>query len=77
MTAPLADLRDALDAAVADVAGDVQPKSAPAIERPRQAEHGDYATNAAMMLARPLGEPPRDVARRASPRRSPSSSATS
>jgi arginyl-tRNA synthetase len=64
MSAPLAGLRDALDAAVADVAGDVQPKSAPAIERPRQAEHGDYATNAAMMLAGPLGAPPRDVATR-------------
>ena len=40
-------------------------KSAPSLERPRQAEHGDYATNAALMLAKPVGRPPREVAERA------------
>lgn len=32
------------------------------IERPRNPEHGDYATNVAMRLAKPAGMPPREVA---------------
>ena len=32
------------------------------IERPRNRDHGDYATNIAMILARPAGMSPRDVA---------------
>ncbi|MDO4904064.1 MAG: arginine--tRNA ligase [Lautropia sp.] len=36
----------------------------PALERPRQAGHGDLATNLAMQLARPLKRPPREVAQR-------------
>ena len=32
------------------------------VERPRQREHGDYATNVALVLAKPLGKPPRAVA---------------
>ncbi|HKJ92529.1 MAG TPA: arginine--tRNA ligase [Longimicrobiales bacterium] len=32
--------------------------------RPRNPEHGDVATNLAMILARPLGQPPRDIAGR-------------
>ena len=32
------------------------------IERPRNPEHGDYATNVAMRLAKPAGLPPRQVA---------------
>jgi arginyl-tRNA synthetase len=32
------------------------------VERPRVREHGDYATNAAMRLAKPAGRPPREVA---------------
>ena len=35
---------------------------APMLERPRDAAHGDWATNAAMLLAKPLGRKPRDVA---------------
>ena len=34
----------------------------PSLERPRQAEHGDLATNLAMQLARALKKPPRVVA---------------
>ncbi len=65
MTEPLADLRAALDAAVADVAGEGgPPPTPPALDRPRQAEHGDYATNAAMLLTKRLGQPPREIARR-------------
>lgn len=32
------------------------------IERPKQVEHGDYASNLAMQLARPLRKSPRDIA---------------
>jgi len=32
------------------------------IERPRSREHGDYATNVALQLARSAGRPPREVA---------------
>ena len=34
----------------------------PALEAPKSREHGDYATNVAMVLAKPLGKPPRLVA---------------
>ncbi|HEU4490438.1 MAG TPA: arginine--tRNA ligase [Jiangellales bacterium] len=57
-------VRDALAAAVA--AGEVAlPDGPPAqvrIERPRSKEHGDYATNLAMQLARPAGMAPRPLA---------------
>ena len=32
------------------------------IERPKNREHGDYATNVALQLAKPAGRPPREVA---------------
>jgi arginyl-tRNA synthetase len=32
------------------------------VERPRQRGHGDYATNVALLLAKPLGRSPREVA---------------
>src|SRR5688500_9851439 len=32
------------------------------LERPREVAHGDWATNLAMLLARPLKEKPRDIA---------------
>ena len=32
------------------------------MERPRNQEHGDYATNVALQLAKPAGTPPREVA---------------
>ena len=35
---------------------------APTLERPKKAGFGDYATNAAMLLAPRAGVPPRDVA---------------
>jgi len=34
------------------------------LERPRRAEFGDYSTNAALLLAPGLGQPPREVAER-------------
>ncbi|BEP11823.1 arginine--tRNA ligase [Acidothermaceae bacterium B102] len=33
-----------------------------AVERPKQREHGDYSTNIALVLAKPAGRPPREVA---------------
>jgi arginyl-tRNA synthetase len=33
-----------------------------ALERPRNPEHGDWATNVALTLAKPLGRPPRQIA---------------
>ncbi len=35
---------------------------APVLERPRDPAHGDWATNVAMLLAKPLGRKPRDIA---------------
>ncbi|MFL5910138.1 MAG: arginine--tRNA ligase, partial [Gaiellaceae bacterium] len=32
------------------------------VERPRSREHGDYATNVALRLAKPAGRPPQEVA---------------
>jgi len=37
-------------------------RNAPTLERPKKAGFGDYATNAAMLLAPKAGAPPRDVA---------------
>jgi arginyl-tRNA synthetase len=34
----------------------------PVLERPRDPSHGDWATNVAMTLAKPLGKKPRDIA---------------
>jgi arginyl-tRNA synthetase len=40
---------------------DVVPESV-TVERPRNPEHGDYATNLALQIAKRLGVPPRDLA---------------
>jgi arginyl-tRNA synthetase len=32
------------------------------VERPRSKDHGDYATNVALQLAKPAGRPPREIA---------------
>ena len=32
------------------------------VERPKNKDHGDYATNVAMLLSKPAGRPPREVA---------------
>jgi arginyl-tRNA synthetase len=61
MTGPVEDLRAAVLAAAAEIG---TAKSEPTLERPRQAGHGDFSTNAAMLLAKSVGAPPRDVAER-------------
>ena len=41
--------------------------SAVTVEPPRDAGHGDMATNAAMVLAKPAGQKPRDIAEALAP----------
>jgi arginyl-tRNA synthetase len=62
---PLSQLRDAVQAASGAIAGgNGRARTPPTLERPKKAGFGDYATNAAMLLAPVAGAPPRDVAAR-------------
>jgi arginyl-tRNA synthetase len=62
---PLDDLRAAVEAAAADLRNGAAPSGpAPTLERPKRADHGDYSTNAAMLLAPALKSAPRDIAGR-------------
>ena len=47
-----------------EAAGDAGEPPEFALEVPRNPEHGDFACNAAMLLARRLGRPPREIAAR-------------
>ncbi|MGI9330155.1 MAG: arginine--tRNA ligase, partial [Gammaproteobacteria bacterium] len=51
-----------LATAVADLPGLEGTPPAPVIERARDAQHGDYASNIAMQLAKPLRRKPREIA---------------
>ena len=63
MQTPLSALRSAVQDASAAVAGsDGAPRIRATLERPKKAGFGDYATNAAMLLAPLAGGSPRDVA---------------
>jgi arginyl-tRNA synthetase len=55
----LGDLADRIRAALA--AADL-PEIDPALERPKQADHGDWATTAPLRLAKPAKRPPREIA---------------
>jgi arginyl-tRNA synthetase len=61
-----ADVSAAIVAAIrAAVAAGELAVDAPAevtVERPKNKDHGDYATNTALQLAKPAGRPPREVA---------------
>lgn len=62
---PVSELREAVLAAAAALGGsgaEVRNGGAPNLERPKRAGQGDYATNAAMLLAPRLGAPPREIA---------------
>jgi arginyl-tRNA synthetase len=64
---PFAHFKAVLDAALADLTRDgVLPPDLDlgriVVEPPRDPAHGDITTNAAMILAKPAGKPPRDIA---------------
>jgi arginyl-tRNA synthetase len=61
---PIADLRSAMSDASRALRDGESTGPEPTLERPPKAELGDYSSNAAMLLAAPLGENPRDVAAR-------------
>jgi arginyl-tRNA synthetase len=65
---PVTDLRAAVEAAARALAdgGPAATAKSPTLERPKQADHGDYATNAALLLAPLLKTSPREVAERLS-----------
>ena len=60
------ELKQLLERAVDDIARDVEQELPEGfmvrLERPRQAGHGDWATNIAMQLAKPFGMKPRELA---------------
>jgi arginyl-tRNA synthetase len=58
---PFEELRAAVLEAAAEIG---EASSEPTLERPRQAAMGDFSTNAAMLLAKAAGAPPREVAER-------------
>jgi arginyl-tRNA synthetase len=61
----LPDLRAMLESALRDALAIVAPEStsiAIVIERPKSPQHGDFASNVAMQLAKPLKRNPRDIA---------------
>jgi arginyl-tRNA synthetase len=64
MSEPVHELRIALGAAAAALrgGGETDLGSGTRLERPKRAGQGDYATNAAMLLAPALGVPPREIA---------------
>jgi arginyl-tRNA synthetase len=61
---PIAELRFAVDEAALALRGAEPSGPAPTLERPPKPELGDYSSNAAMLLAAPLRESPRDLAGR-------------
>jgi arginyl-tRNA synthetase len=61
-TDPITDLRLAIREAAASLGNGST--ADPKLERPPRPDFGDYSTNAAMLLAPALGEPPRPVAER-------------
>ena len=62
MSTPLDDLRGAVQAAAGELRNGGAAGDRLSLERPKKAGFGDYSTNAAMLLAPVLGEPPRAVA---------------
>ncbi|CAB4341833.1 unannotated protein [freshwater metagenome] len=62
MSSPLDDLNAGLTASVAALAGGQPVPVQLQLEAPKQPEHGDYATNAALAVAKGLGVQPRDFA---------------
>jgi arginyl-tRNA synthetase len=63
MSDPVSQLRGAVTETAAGLAGNGK-VAAPKLDRPPRPDFGDYSTNAAMLLAPTLGEPPRAIAER-------------
>jgi len=63
-TDSIAELRAAVERAALALRDGEATGPEPTLDRPPKAELGDYSSNAAMLLAAPLGEAPRDVAAR-------------
>jgi arginyl-tRNA synthetase len=63
-TDSIAELHTAVNQATRALRGGEPTSPEPTLERPPKSELGDYSSNAAMLLAAPLGESPRDVAAR-------------
>ena len=61
---PIVELRSAVERAARSLKNGEPIGPAPTLERPPKPELGDYSSNAAMLLAAPLGESPRAVAER-------------
>jgi arginyl-tRNA synthetase len=61
-TDPIAELLATVEDAAAALAGGEREGARPSLERPKQADHGDYSSNAAMLLAPVLGGNPREIA---------------
>ncbi len=61
-TDSIAELRAAVQQAARALRDGEATGPEPTLDRPPKPELGDYSSNAAMLLAAPLGEPPRDVA---------------
>jgi len=66
MSAPdsIAELHSALNEAARALRGGEPTGPEPSLDRPPKPNLGDYSSNAAMLLAAPMGEKPRDVAER-------------
>jgi arginyl-tRNA synthetase len=63
-TDSIAELRAAVERAARSLRDGEPTGPEPTLDRPPKPELGDYSSNAAMLLAAPLGEAPRDVAGR-------------
>ncbi len=63
-TDSIAELRSAVEDAARALRDGERTEPAPSLDRPPKPELGDYSSNAAMLLAAPLGDDPRSVAER-------------
>jgi arginyl-tRNA synthetase len=64
----LAAIRSTVDAGELALPADVLASLEVVVERPKNRDHGDYATNVALQLAKPAGRPPRAVAELIAPK---------
>jgi arginyl-tRNA synthetase len=64
----LAAIRSTVDAGELALPADVLASLEVTVERPKNRDHGDYATNVALQLAKRAGRPPRSVAELLAPR---------